>query len=175
MKKTKLVESTAQMLVHDFMMANCIDGLTEYAAELRQRAGERGKEQTPILRDLVDKLVSYWNLAMGQTDGNSYLADFDQRMQEADQAEQPLAPSQEQVDYFMKGLCGYVIDMVSGQGSEYAKKAMECCEKLMREAAEFWGIASPTLDPLFEEMQTEIQKQQEYEMQFEAEGSQQNL
>ena len=36
------------------LISKCVDGLTEYAAELRQKAGDAGKEQISALRRLVD-------------------------------------------------------------------------------------------------------------------------
>lgn len=44
------------------LISKCVDGLTEYAAELRQKAGDAGKEQISALRRLVDELVGYWGL-----------------------------------------------------------------------------------------------------------------
>lgn len=42
------------------LISKCVDGLTEYAAELRQKAGDAGKEQISALRRLVDELAGYW-------------------------------------------------------------------------------------------------------------------
>lgn len=42
------------------LISKCVDGLTEYAAELRQKAGDAGKEQISALRRLVDELVGYF-------------------------------------------------------------------------------------------------------------------
>lgn len=39
------------------LISKCVDGLTEYAAELRQKAGDAGKEQISALRRLVDELA----------------------------------------------------------------------------------------------------------------------
>ncbi len=44
------------------LISKCIDGLTEYAAELRQKAGDPGKAQTPDLRRLVSELEGCWGL-----------------------------------------------------------------------------------------------------------------
>lgn len=44
------------------LISKCVDGLTEYAAELRQKAGDAGKEQISALRRLVDELAGYWGL-----------------------------------------------------------------------------------------------------------------
>ena len=41
------------------LISKCVDGLTEYAAELRQKAGDAGKEQISALRRLVDELAGY--------------------------------------------------------------------------------------------------------------------
>lgn len=42
------------------LISKCVDGLTEYAAELRQKAGDAGKEQISALRRLVDELAGYF-------------------------------------------------------------------------------------------------------------------
>ena len=44
------------------LISKCVDGLTEYAAELRQKAGDAGKEQISALRRLVDELAGYRQL-----------------------------------------------------------------------------------------------------------------
>ena len=60
------------------LISKCVDGLTEYAAELRQKAGDAGKEQISALRRLVDELVGNcyhteafqtraWHCVVGQT------------------------------------------------------------------------------------------------------------
>ena len=45
------------------LISKCVDGLTEYAAELRQKAGDAGKEQISALRRLVDELAGYSQIA----------------------------------------------------------------------------------------------------------------
>ena len=62
------------------LISKCIDGLTEYAAELRQKAGDPGKAQTPDLRRLVSELEGCWGL---DTEVVDYVAAFDRKIQEA--------------------------------------------------------------------------------------------
>ena len=83
------------------LISKCIDGLTEYAAELRQKAGDPGKAQTPDLRRLVSELEGCWGL---DTEVVDYVAAFDRKIQEADQATHPWAPTQEQRGAVMKRL-----------------------------------------------------------------------
>lgn len=44
------------------LISKCVDGLTEYAAELRQKAGDAGKEQISALRRLVSVVMSLYIL-----------------------------------------------------------------------------------------------------------------
>lgn len=65
------------------LISKCVDGLTEYAAELRQKAGDAGKEQISALRRLVDELAGYWGLDAKTVD---HVTAFDRKIQEVDQA-----------------------------------------------------------------------------------------
>lgn len=139
------------------LIAKCIDGLTEYAAELRQRAGDAGKAQTPVLRYMVEGLECYWGLDDGGTD---YVAAFDRRMQEADQANRPWTPTQEQMCTAVQGLYRYAMDMIPSQGFNDARSPVADCEKLMREIAGFWGVDSLVLDNLCTQMNASLREQE---------------
>lgn len=154
----KAMEPQAQK--DKLLITKCIDGLTEYAAELRQRAGDQGKAQTPALRSLIDGLECYWGLDDGDVD---HAAVFDQRMREADQANWPWAPTAEQMGATVQGLYRYAMEMISGQGSEDARGPVADCEKLMREIAGFWDFGSPVLDDLCTQMNASLREQEAWE------------
>lgn len=73
------------------LISKCVDGLTEYAAELRQKAGDAGKEQISALRRLVDELAGYWGLDAKTVD---HVTAFDRKIQEVDQAVHQWTPIQ---------------------------------------------------------------------------------
>lgn len=77
------------------LISKCVDGLTEYAAELRQKAGDAGKEQISALRRLVDELAGYWGLDAKTVD---HVTAFDRKIQEVDQAVHQWTPTQEHRD-----------------------------------------------------------------------------
>lgn len=72
------------------LISKCVDGLTEYAAELRQKAGDAGKEQISALRRLVDELAGYWGLDAKTVD---HVTAFDRKIQEVDQAVHQWTPT----------------------------------------------------------------------------------
>lgn len=76
------------------LISKCVDGLTEYAAELRQKAGDAGKEQISALRRLVDELAGYWGLDAKTVD---HVTAFDRKIQEVDQAVHQWTPTQEHI------------------------------------------------------------------------------
>ena len=110
------------------LISKCIDGLTEYAAELRQKAGDPGKAQTPDLRRLVSELEGCWGL---DTEVVDYVAAFDRKIQEADQATHPWAPTQEQRGAVMKGICLHSVDIISSLGADDARGRVAGCERLI--------------------------------------------
>lgn len=119
------------------LISKCVDGLTEYAAELRQKAGDAGKEQISALRRLVDELAGYWGLDAKTVD---HVTAFDRKIQEVDQAVHQWTPTQEHRDAVIQGLYLYAIDMISSLGSDGARESVTECERLMREIA---GCALP--------------------------------
>ena len=137
-----------------------IDGLTEYAAELRQKAGDAGKAESSALRELIDRLEGYWGL---DNSGENRLSAFDRRMREAEQSEQPWAPVQDQINGAVLGLYRYAMDMIPGQGASEAAEQVAECERLMRNIAAFWNCASPSLDSLCSQMQEALRDQSEWE------------
>ena len=80
------------------LISKCVDGLTEYAAELRQKAGDAGKEQISALRRLVDELAGYWGLDAKTVD---HVTAFDRKIQEVDQAVHQWTPTQEHISGWM--------------------------------------------------------------------------
>lgn len=78
------------------LISKCVDGLTEYAAELRQKAGDAGKEQISALRRLVDELAGYWGLDAKTVD---HVTAFDRKIQEVDQAVHQWTPTQEHTGF----------------------------------------------------------------------------
>lgn len=110
------------------LIVQCIDGLTEYAAELRQKAGDAGKAESSALRELIDRLEGYWGL---DNSGENRLSAFDRRMREAEQSEQPWAPVQDQINGAVLGLYRYAMDMIPGQGASEAAEQVAECERLI--------------------------------------------
>lgn len=151
------------------LITKCIDGLTEYAAELRQKAGDPGKAQTPALRRLVSELEGYWGL---DTEVVDHVAAFDRKMQEADQALRPWAPTQEQRGAVMQGLCRYAMDMILSQGAKDARGRVAECERLMREIAGFWDFDSLVLDDLCAQIEASLKEQEVWENTVEMGGIQ---
>ena len=89
------------------IISKCIDGLTEYAAELRQKAGDPGKAQTPDLRRLVSELEGCWGL---DTEVVDYVAAFDRKIQEADQATPgDSGPPADRLRPWWKGVLAYLV------------------------------------------------------------------
>lgn len=149
------------------LIAQCIDGLTEYAAELRQKDGGAGKVRTPYVRAMIDRLESYWVL---DNSDESFLDTFDRRMREADQAVQLWTPTEEQMRGTVLGLYRYATDMIPGQGADYAAEPVTECEQLMREIAAFWGINSRNLDDLCIRMKDLLREQRAWEKTVEMGG-----
>ena len=79
------------------LIVRCIGGLTQYAAELRQRAIPNEQTRIPILRELVSEMAAYWNLEEFSDGGTpeAYQKDFDSRVAGAERAGEPLATTHE--------------------------------------------------------------------------------
>jgi len=142
------------------LITKCIDGLTEYAAELRQKAGDAGKEQISALRRLVSELEGYWGL---DTEAVDHVAAFDRKIQEADQVTHPWAPTQEQRGAVMKGICRHSMDMISSLGADNARGRVAECERLIREIAGFWEFDSLVLDDLCAQIEASLKEQEVWE------------
>ena len=151
------------------LISKCVDGLTEYAAELRQKAGDAGKEQISALRRLVDELAGYWGLDAKTVD---HVTAFDRKIQEVDQAVHQWTPTQEHRDAVIQGLYLYAIDMISSLGSDGARESVTECERLMREIAGFWGYESPALDDLYAQIRASLKDQEAWENTVEIGGIQ---
>ena len=151
------------------LISKCVDGLTEYAAELRQKAGDAGKEQISDLRRLVDELAGYWGLDAKTVD---HVTAFDRKIQEVDQAVHQWTPTQEHRDAVIQGLYLYAIDMISSLGSDGARESVTECERLMREIAGFWGYESPALDDLYAQIRASLKDQEAWENTVEIGGIQ---
>ena len=143
------------------LISKCVDGLTEYAAELRQKAGDAGKEQISALRRLVDELAGYWGLDAKTVD---HVTAFDRKIQEVDQAVHQWTPTQEHRDAVIQGLYLYAIDMISSLGSDGARESVTECERLMREIAGFWGYESPALDDLYAQIRASLKDQEAWDL-----------
>ena len=151
------------------LISKCVDGLTEYAAELRHKAGDAGKEQISALRRLVDELAGYWGLDAKTVD---HVTAFDRKIQEVDQAVHQWTPTQEHRDAVIQGLYLYAIDMISSLGSDGARESVTECERLMREIAGFWGYESPALDDLYAQIRASLKDQEAWENTVEIGGIQ---
>lgn len=154
------------------LISKCVDGLTEYAAELRQKAGDAGKEQISALRRLVDELAGYWGLDAKTVD---HVTAFDRKIQEVDQAVHQWTPTQEHRDAVIQGLYLYAIDMISSLGSDGARESVTECERLMREIAGFWGYESPALDDLYAQIRASLKDQEAWENTVEIGGIGENV
>lgn len=147
------------------LIAHCIDGLTEYAAELLQRDVEKGTAELPFLRDLIDLLWCYWGLDdenLGTCE--EFLAVFDRKMLEAEQAQRQWNPSLEQVNGVVQGLYTHSADLISGQGFEEAAEPVEQYKRLIRETTAFWNYHSPLPDKLCAQLDVKLQEQRDAEM-----------
>lgn len=151
------------------LISKCIDGLTEYAAELRQKAGDPGKAQTPDLRRLVSELEGCWGL---DTEDVDYVAAFDRKIQEADQATHPWAPTQEQRGAVMKGICLHSVDIISSLGADDARGRVAGCERLIQEIAGFWDFDSLVPDDLCAQIEASLKEQEVWENTVEMGGIQ---
>ena len=151
----------------------CIDGLTQYAAELRQRGGPEGQAKIPDLRKLVGYMADYWALgtAPGGLDGADCQEKFDRRIEEAGAAATPWYPSPGQKSDVVLGLYRYATDLIPNLGSE-AKDEIIGCKALIREVEAFWDFGSPLLDQLCDDIDTELQEQISRENKLEMGGIQ---
>ena len=151
------------------LISKCVDGLTEYAAELRQKAGDAGKEQISALRRLVDELAGYWGLDAKTVD---HVTAFDRKIQEADQATHPWAPTQEQRGAVMKGICLHSVDIISSLGADDARGRVAGCERLIQEIAGFWDFDSLVPDDLCAQIEASLKEQEVWENTVEMGGIQ---
>lgn len=153
------------------LIAHCIDGLTEYAAELLQRDVEKGTAELPFLRDLIDLLWCYWGLDdenLGTCE--EFLAVFDHKMLEAEQDQRQWNPSLEQVNGVVQGLYTHSVDLISGQGFEEAAEPVEQYKRLIRETTAFWNYHSPLPDKLCAQLDVKLQEQRDAEMRIDMGG-----
>ena len=153
------------------LAVRCIDGLTEYAAELRQKAGPDGRERTGPLRTLVSTLAGYWGLddEPGSLGVKGHTEAFDRRMAEADMADGPWSPSPEQKGDTVYGLYRYAMDLIPNLGAD-AREDIRECGKLIREIEQFWDFGSPVLDELCDDIDSALREQMEREAAIEMGG-----
>lgn len=142
------------------LIIQCIDGLTEYASELRQRTGDVGRAKSAGLRDLIAEMEGYWGL---NCSGEDHLVAFDHRMQAAEQSKRLRTPTKEQISSAVLGLYRYAMDMIPNQGADEAAELVRECEQLMRDIAAFWNCATSSLDDLCLQIQDALQNQREWE------------
>lgn len=161
----------AQAEADKALAARCIEGLTEYAAELRQKAGPGGQERVPAPRELAGCLAGYWGLkdepdGMGEAE---YQEAFDRRVAEAGEADRPWSPTPEQKSDTVHGLYRYAMDLIPNLGVE-AEKDILGSRDLIREIAQFWDFGSPALDRMCADIETGMQAQAAREAPFEMGG-----
>ena len=170
----ELAESMEAQARKDKALAvKCMEGLAQYAAELRQKAGPGGREQTPALRELVGCLACYWALEdkPGGMDEAGHLEAFDSRMAEADAGRPPWSFTPSQKSDTAYGLYRYAMDLIPNLGVE-AEKDILGSRDLIREIEQFWDLGSPVLDALCAEIETAMQAQATREADFEMRGIQ---
>lgn len=142
----------------------CIEGLTGYAAELRQRAGPGGQARTQALRKLVDSIASYWGLWDEELPmvRENFLIAFDCRMKNADTATAPLQTSAALTADVLYGLYRYGLDLIPNMGSDAAEE-LHSITSLIQEAAKFWDVGSPVVDQLCTNIDAALKHQTERE------------
>ena len=151
------------------LAVRCIDGLTQYAAELRQRGGSEGQATIPALRELVGQLPTYWVLQEepGGMDEAGHQAAFDRRVEEAAITDTPLEATGAQKSDAVYGLYRYAMDLIPNLGVD-AQADVEGCRDLIRELEAWWDFGSPALDGLCagidEAMAAQAAREREFEM-----------
>lgn len=154
------------------LAARCIDGLTQYAAELRQRGGPEGQAKLPALRELVGQLPTYWGLK-DEPDGldeSVCHAAFDLRIAEAAATATPLEATGAQRSDTVYGLYRYAMDLILNLGVD-AQADIEGCRDLIRELETWWDFGSPVLDGLCAEIDQAMAAQAAREAEFDATGA----
>ena len=170
----ELAESMEAQVRKDKALAvKCMEGLAQYAAELRQKAGSGGREQTPALRELVGRLACYWVLEDDPDCMNEagYLEAFDSRMAEADAGRLPWSFTPSQKSDTLYGLYRYAMDLIPNLGTD-AEKDILGSRDLIREIEQFWDLGSPVLDGLCAEIEAAMQAQAAWEAEFAMRGIQ---
>ena len=172
------LEEIAQLMEHQArkdkdLAVRCIDGLTQYAAELRQRGGREGRDKIPALRELVGQLPTYWVLREepGGMDEAGHQAAFDRRVEEAAITATPLEATGAQKSDTVYGLYRYAMDLIPNLGVE-AQADVEGCRDLIRELEAWWDFGSPVLDGLYAEIGQAMAAQAARELEFEMGGIQ---
>lgn len=155
------------------LAVKCMEGLAQYAAELRRKAEPGGRERTPALRELVGRLACYWVLEDDPDCMNEagYLEAFDSRMAEADAGRPPWSFTPSQKSDTVHGLYRYAMDLIPNLGVD-AQEDVLSARDLMREIEQFWDLGSPVLDALCAEIETAMQAQATREAEYEMGGIQ---
>lgn len=170
----ELAESMEAQARKDKALAvKCMEGLAQYAAELRRKAEPSGRERTPALRELVGRLACYWALedVPGCMDEAGYLEAFDSRMAAADAGRPPWSFTPAQKSDTVYGLYRYAMDLIPNLGVD-AQGDILGARDLMREIERFWDLGSPVLDALCAEIETAMQAQAAREAEYEMRGFQ---
>lgn len=171
---TELLEVMEPQNKKDKALAvRCIEGLTEYAAELRQKAGPGCQERISALRELVGCLAGYWVL-MEEPGGMydvEYQEVFDRRMAEAEVSDHTWSPSSNQKCDTVYGLYRYALDLIPNFGRESEKEVLELRD-LIREIEQFWDFGSPALDKMCVQIEMAMQEQVMWEAKFRIGGIQ---
>ena len=146
------------------LIVRCIGGLTQYAAELRQRAIPNEQTRIPILRELVSEMAAYWNLEEFSDGGTpeAYQKDFDSRVAGAERAGEPLATTHEQKTDAIFGLYRYAMDMIPSLGAD-GVQAVTVCKDLIHTLAREWAFDLPRLNTMCGNIETSLREQAECE------------
>ena len=155
------------------LAVRCIDGLTQYAAELRQKVYPQGENKIRALRELVGQLSPYWGLQdePGGMDGTGYQAAFDLRVAEAAATASPLEVTSAQKSDTVYGLYRYAMDLIPNLGVD-AQADIFGARDLIREIEKFWDFGSPMLDDLCADIDHAMSAQAARERDFEMVGIQ---
>lgn len=165
----ELAESMEAQARKDKALAvKCMEGLAQYASELRRKAEPGGRDRTPVLRELVGQLACYWVLEddPDYMDEVGYLEAFDSRMAEADAGRPPWPFTPSQKNDTLYGLYRYAMDLIPNLGVD-AQEDVLGARDLIREIEQFWDLGSPALDALCAEIEMAMQAQATREAEFE--------
>ena len=141
------------------VIVQCIGGLTQYAAELRQRAVPGEQARIPALRELVGEMAAYWSL-WAFPDGRTpeaYQEKFDSRVAEAERTDAPLAATMEQIVATLFGLYIHAMDRIPHLGKDGIQK-VTACKDLICTLKRDWNFNPAVLDAMPDNIETSLRK-----------------